>query len=54
MTDKEVKRVKAHGKALGIKVKFNAEYGEFDIQGYMTDDLDDALNQIEYLAGIGR
>lgn len=54
MTGQEVKRVKAHAKALGIKVKFDAEYGEFDIQGYMTDDLDDALNHIEYLTGIGR
>jgi hypothetical protein len=52
--DSEVKRVKAHGKTLGIKVKYDADWQEYDIQGYKTPDLKDALNQIEYLAGIRR
>ncbi len=41
--------IKARAKHFGIKAKWNAEWQEWNIEGYMTDSHEDALAHIVYL-----
>ena len=41
--------IKARAKHFGIRAKWNAEWQEWDIEGYMTDSHEDALEHINYI-----
>ena len=42
--------IKARAKHFGIRAKWNAEWQEWNIEGYMTDSHEDALEHINYIA----
>ncbi|WNL50832.1 hypothetical protein RPALISO_245 [Ruegeria phage RpAliso] len=47
-----IKQVKARAKELGIKAKWSADWQEWDVQGYFTDDHADALHHVEFFANL--
>lgn len=46
-----IAQIKAHAKANGVKCTYRAEFKEFEIDGYFTDDRQEAFNHIDIAAG---